>query len=80
VGETCSPEWIWWNIECGHGVFENDVTIGSRTSSAGGFNIGGGLTTVVGESASFYLEVRYHRAFTSGVDTTVVPLTFGLRW
>lgn len=80
VGQTCSPEWIWWNIECESGIFEKDVTIGSRTSDAGGFNVGGGVIFSIGQSANFYIEARYHRAFTSGIDTSVVPLTFGLRW
>lgn len=37
LGETCSPSWVWWNIECEQGVFAQDVTIGSRTSDAPGF-------------------------------------------
>jgi hypothetical protein len=31
-------------------------------------------------SANFYAEVRYHRAFTRNVETSVLPLTFGIRW
>ncbi len=81
AGEHCEPVLVWWNIECTNGVFPTDVTIGSNISSAGGFNVGGGITYAIGDSsANFYTEVRYHRAFTAGIDTTVLPVTFGIRW
>jgi hypothetical protein len=80
IGEICEP-WWWWDAQCVNGIVTSEVTVGSRTSSAGGFNIGGGLTFRLGESsASFYTEVRYHRAFTRNVETTVLPVTFGVRW
>lgn len=81
AGEICEPAWAWWGIECVNGIFPTDVTVGSRTSSAGGFNVGGGFTFPLGESgAHIYTEVRYHQAFTRSVDTIVLPLTFGIRW
>jgi hypothetical protein len=81
AGEKCAPEWIWWNVQCVNGIFPTDVTVGSRTSSAGGFNVGGGFVFRLGDStAHFYTEVRYHHAFTANVDTVVLPLTFGIRW
>jgi hypothetical protein len=80
IGEVCEP-WWWWDAQCVHGITTSEVTVGSRTSSAGGFNVGGGLTFPLGDSrANFYLEVRYHHAFTRNVETSVLPLTFGLRW
>jgi hypothetical protein len=80
-GEVCAPAWVWWNVHCVNGVFPADVTISSDSSNAGGFNIGGGFTFAIGSSgAHLYTEVRYHHAFTDGVETTVVPLTFGVRW
>ena len=81
AGSKCAPAWVWWNVQCVDGIFLTDVTVGSQSSSAGGFNIGGGLAFRLGESrANIYTEVRYHRAFTSNVDTEVLPLTFGIRW
>jgi hypothetical protein len=81
AGKVCAPVWVWWNIQCVNGIFPTTVTIGSRSVSAGGFNIGGGLTFALGSSgAHLYTEVRYHHAFTDGVETTVLPLTFGVRW
>src|SRR5882757_3793416 len=49
AGEVCEPIWIWWNVQCINGIFPTDVTIGSSTSSAGGFNVGGGLTFRLGQ-------------------------------
>jgi len=81
AGEVCAPVVVWWNIQCVNGIFPTTVTIGSRSSDAGGFNVGGGLTYAIGSSrANLYTEVRYHRALTAKIDTTVLPLTFGVRW
>ena len=82
AGSSCSPEWLWWNIECVNGIFPTDITVGSRTVSAGGFNVGAGVAFRMGESGapSFYAEIRYHHAFTQNVETVVLPLTFGIRW
>ncbi|PYX48302.1 MAG: hypothetical protein DMG79_12065 [Acidobacteria bacterium] len=80
VGEICEP-WWWWDAQCVNGIVSSEVTVGSRTSSAGGFNVGGGLMFPLGESsANFYAEVRYHRAFTRNGETSILPLTFGIRW
>ena len=80
IGEVCEP-WWWWDAQCVNGIVSSEVTVGSRTSSAGGFNVGGGLLFQLGDStAGFYAEVRYHRAFTRNGETSVLPLTFGLRW
>ena len=80
-GTVCEPAWIWFAVECVDGIFPTTETIGSRTSSAPGFNVGGGIAFRLGESrANIYAEVRYHRAFTKNVDTTVLPLTFGVRF
>jgi hypothetical protein len=81
AGSVCAPVWVWWNYQCVNGIFPTDVTVGSRTSSAGGFNVGGGFAFRLGDStANFYTEIRYHRAFTRNIDTIVLPLTFGIRW
>jgi hypothetical protein len=83
AGTVCSPYWEWWDVQCGNGIFVTEETIGSRTSSAAGFNVGGGITIRLGDSdspANFYMEIRYHRAFTRNVDTVVLPLTLGIRF
>lgn len=81
AGTACVPAWVWWNVPCANGVVSKDVTVGSRTSSAIGFNVGGGFTLPLGDSsANFYTEIRYHHAFTKSTETTILPLTFGIRW
>ena len=80
-GTKCEPSWIWFDVQCVDGIFPTSVTVASRTSSAPGFNVGGGIAFRIGDSrTNIYTEVRYHRAFTKDVDTTVLPLTFGVRW
>jgi len=39
-GEVCSYVVVWWDV---NGIFPTTVTLGSRSSNAGEFNIGGGL-------------------------------------
>jgi hypothetical protein len=81
IGEICEPVLGLWAVECVNGIVSTSVTIASHTSSAPGFNIGGGFTHSLWESGvHFYTEVRYHHAFTSKIDTTVLPLTFGIRF
>jgi opacity protein-like surface antigen len=81
AGEACAPALIWWNAHCVNGIFSTTQTIDSSSSNSGGFNVGGGLAFALGTSSlHFYTEVRYHHALTSGADTSVLPLTFGVRW
>lgn len=81
AGTVCSPYWSWWGEECVEGIFATDVTVGSRTTSAPGFNLGGGLTYQLGDSpAHIYVEVRYHLAYTREVHTEVLPFTLGIRF
>jgi hypothetical protein len=81
AGSACAPLWVWWNVQCVDGIFPTDVTVGSSTSSAGGFNVGAGLGFQLGgSSAHFYTEFRYHHAFTRNAATTVMPIVFGVRW
>ena len=47
-----------------------------------GLNIGGGVSMRLrGDSnVKFFAEARYHYIFTNPIRTTVLPVTFGLRW
>lgn len=54
--------------------------LGSFTLDAGGVNAGGGLAFSVGHGVKIYAEARAHRAYTHPTNTTIVPLTFGLRF
>jgi hypothetical protein len=55
--------------------------LGSVSDNAFGANGGGGLLFALGDSGvSAFVEVRYHYARTSPTSTTVVPVSFGLRF
>lgn len=58
------------------------TVLGSFTQNKGGLNIGGGVSVrIVGDSnTKFFAETRYHYLFTTPVRTTILPVTFGLRW
>ena len=54
--------------------------LGSITRDAGGFNAGAGFSFPVGRSAKIYAESRWHRAYHNPTNTTLVPVTVGLRF
>jgi hypothetical protein len=81
--DECDIGLLWFGIfDCEEGIALTDRTIASGSQDAAGWNIGGGFTKGLGRdtSAKFYTEVRYHRAFHRGIDTEVIPITFGIRW
>ena len=54
--------------------------LSSYSTTAGGLNIGGGITIKIGRgNAKAYVESRYHHMF-SDPATTILPVTFGIRW
>jgi hypothetical protein len=64
-----------------NGLVPANAVLRSGSSNAAGLNIGGGVTYRLGEShAKIYGELRYHHAYTNAFSTTVLPLTFGVRW
>jgi opacity protein-like surface antigen len=70
-----------WGVVCTNGLVQSSVELAGGSSNAFGWNVGAGVTFRLGQShAKFYTEVRYHHAYTSRVDTQVLPLTFGFRW
>jgi opacity protein-like surface antigen len=57
----------------------NEV-LSSFATTKGGLNIGGGIAFRLGSSrVKVYTEARYHHMFTR-TATTILPVTFGLRW
>jgi opacity protein-like surface antigen len=56
--------------------------LASFVQNKGGLNIGGGVEArVKGDSnVKIYAEARYHYIYTTPIRTTVLPVTFGLRW
>jgi hypothetical protein len=77
---TTVPFFDPWFGFFGTAVIPADVVIGSRTIDTGGANVGAGLTIGVAQGAKFYTEVRYHWMNAGTHDTTLLPVTFGLRW
>jgi outer membrane protein with beta-barrel domain len=62
------------------GVPANQV-IGSLSTTRPGVNGGGGFSFRLGDgNAKLFVETRYHRMFTKGMSTSVLPVTLGFRW
>lgn len=64
----------------GNALVPANQVLGSTTRDAGGFNAGAGLAFSVGGGVKIYAESRWHRAYHSPVNTTLLPITFGLRF
>ena len=59
----------------------SDQVLSSVTRDALGENIGGGVSfPLVSLGADLFAAVRYYRAPTSPSMTTMMPITFGIRW
>jgi len=55
--------------------------IGSFSTTKFGMNGGGGLSFRLGNgNAKLFAEARYIKMYTKGTSTSVLPVTFGLRW
>jgi hypothetical protein len=81
LGTSCLPSYVWWGVACSNGLVSSNVTLRSGSSDGFGYNAGAGITFRIRESYfKVFAEVRYHHAFQHGVDTTVLPLTFGIRY
>jgi Outer membrane protein beta-barrel domain len=82
-GTTCQPAWTrWWGISCPNGALGSQQTLSSFSKDAGGFNVGGGATYRLNHlgRAKIFVEARYHRAYQSDAQTSMIPITVGLRW
>ncbi len=81
IGTPCAPGWIWWGFTCIAGTVTSNQSVGSASSTAFGFNAGGGLTARVGESPfRLYFESRYHYAPNKNVSTQLVTISVGIRY
>ncbi|HUB01350.1 MAG TPA: outer membrane beta-barrel protein [Terriglobales bacterium] len=82
AGATCQPAWVWWDIYCVNGFVLTSQSLRENTKVAGGFNFGGGITYRLHRwhNASLFAEFRYHRAYTSDTQTSVMPISAGFRW
>jgi len=82
----CQPSWVWWDIQCRVTPTGSYVafpqSLGELTKVAGGYNFGGGITYDLNRwhKAKVFGEFRYHKAYQSDVETTVMPISVGIRW
>jgi hypothetical protein len=61
-------------------IVTNEV-LASFSNYKGGLNIGGGFSFRLGSShAKLFAEARYHHMYTRPTPTTLLPVTFGIRW
>jgi hypothetical protein len=70
----------WWGY-LGSAVVPANQVLGSVTRNAWGVNGGGGVAAALGHSgAELFAEVRYHYAHMNPTITSIVPITFGVRF
>jgi hypothetical protein len=78
---VCQPIYTWWGYGCDPSGFVYSATVAYRGLSSGGVNGGVGFSIRLSDSGwKFYVESRYHYAFTNPVASTLIPVTFGLRF
>jgi hypothetical protein len=71
----------WWGIAYPANVAADQILSSYGTTKAG-VNGGGGVSFRLGKDtkARVFAEARYHHMFTRDVRTTMLPVTFGIRW
>ena len=70
----------WWGY-FGPALVPVDVIIGTTVNNSGAFDMGAGLNMPLPRTGvKLFLETRYFKGFTSNTDTTLVPITLGIRW
>ena len=76
----CDPYWYWYGYGCYQGTIASE-TVASKGVSAGGINAGVGFTIRFADSnLRFFTKSRYHYAWSDRIPTTVLPVTFGIRY
>jgi len=80
-GTVCDPYYDWWGYTCGPSNLLYTQTIAYKGTNAGGVNAGAGFTIRFSDSGwKFYVESRYHYAWSPRIPTTLIPVTFGIRF
>jgi hypothetical protein len=75
AGQCWDP---WWGYYPCAGTGTVITTSNSQTKM--GLNIGASLGYEMIHGGEFFMEVRYHHAFTSHEPTQFMPMNFGFRW
>jgi opacity protein-like surface antigen len=70
----------WWGY-LGSAIVPANQVIGSVSDNAWGVNGGGGVSVALGQSGvDVFAEIRYHYAHMNPTTTSIVPITFGVRF
>ena len=69
----------WWGL-FRDAVVPADQVLGSVTRNAAGINAGAGVAFSIGGRTRLFAESRWHRAFHNPTNTTIIPVTIGLRF
>jgi hypothetical protein len=70
----------WWGY-FGPALVPVNQILGSVTSNAGAFNVGAGVNIPLPvPRLHLFVESRYIHGFTDKSNTTIVPITVGIRW
>jgi opacity protein-like surface antigen len=70
----------WWGY-FGPVLVPVNQILGSVTSNAGAFDVGAGINVPLPvPRLHIFLESRYVHGFTENSNTTIVPITVGIRW
>ena len=81
TGTVCGPSFSYWGFGCVSGTVSQDQTLIRAGSTAGGANGGVGFTIRINdEGYKFYVEARYHYAWSKNIPTTLIPVTLGFSW
>jgi hypothetical protein len=80
-GVTCSPLWLWWGFSCSQNTVTSGQSLGSWSTTAGGWNGGIGFTARIGEPPyRFYVESRYHYVPNSRLNTQLINISVGISY
>jgi len=78
---VCQPTYTWWGYGCDPSGYVYTKSVAFKGSSAPGVNAGVGFTIrLLDTNWKFYAEARYHYAWSNNVPTTLIPITFGIRF
>jgi hypothetical protein len=78
---ACAPAYYWWGYGCDPNGYVYTHELASKGNSAAGLNGGVGFTIRFADSnLRFFTEARYHYAFSERIPTTLIPVTFGIRY
>jgi hypothetical protein len=78
---VCTPMWVWWGFSCSGGTVTSGQSLGSWSTSAGGWNGGIGFTARIGEPPyRLYVESRYHYVPDSHLNTQLINISFGISY